>query len=275
MVYTGNIRKMNSALDASNTVQYKMVLFDNLEPAHEVDLNPFIGKNIGISFEDEINCIVTGKKIPKTFGEGMSWDAFKNSPLAVESIIRPELSQAHLGIGLRDLEWEIEHHVKPHITYLSLTSGIKVGVTRATQLPYRWIDQGAVEAIVLAETPYRQAAGLIEVALKDHMADKTNWRNMLKNVFTNTDDLQTKKAKAIELIPDELKEFISENNEITKINFPVLAYPEKVKSLKLDKVPQMEKKLVGIKGQYLLFEGDEVMNVRSHTAYKISLHLPE
>jgi len=273
MEYLGNIRKMRSHLDENGLVHYKMVLFDNLEPQFEVDLNEWVGKEISIQFQNQINCVVTGKKIPKTFGEGMSWDAFRNSPYAVESIIRPELSQAHLGIGIRDLEWEIEHHVTPHYTYLSLTSEIKVGVTRKTQIPTRWIDQGAVEAIFLAETPYRQAAGLIEVALKGHLADKTNWRKMLKNEFSNEKSLSDAKAFAISLIPEELKEFISLDNEIKKIIYPVISYPEKVKSLKLDSRPMIQKKLLGIKGQYLLFEDDEVLNVRSHSGYQILFSL--
>lgn len=273
MSYSGNIRKMRSSINESGDVSYRMVLNDNLDEGIELDINDWIGKHIQIKFENQINCVVSGEKINKAFGEGMSWDAFKNSPYAVESIIRPELSQAHLGIGLRDLEWEIEHHVTPHITYLSLTSGIKVGVTRKTQIPYRWIDQGAVGAILLAETPYRQAAGLIEVALKDHIADKTNWRNMLKNVFTNNESLLEAKEKMIQLVPDELKEFISPVDTITQINYPVITYPEKVKSLKLDKEPLIEKKLLGIKGQYLLFEDDYVMNVRSHAGYRVTLSI--
>lgn len=271
MDYSGNIRKMRSELGADGKVYYKMILFDNLDKGVEVELNDLIGNEIQIQFDDQINCVVTGKRIKKTFGEGMSWDAFKNSPFAVESIIRPELSQAHLGIGLRDLEWEIAHHVTPHCTYLSLTSGIKVGVTRATQIPTRWIDQGAVEAILLAETPYRQAAGLIEVSLKGHMSDKTNWRNMLKNVFTNTEGLLEAKEKVKKLIPEDLQEFISPNDSITKIEFPVLSYPEKVKSLKLDKEALIKKRLMGIKGQYLLFDDDSVMNIRSHSGYHITL----
>ena len=272
MEYSGNIRKMRSELNEDGSVRYFMRLFDNLEPNTEVELNDFVGKDVQIRFNDQINCVVSGRKIKKAFGEGMSWDAFKNSPFAVESIIRPELSQAHLGIGLRDLEWEIANHVTPHCTYLSLTSGIKVGVTRKTQVPTRWIDQGAVEAILLAETPYRQAAGLIEVALKEHIADKTNWRNMLKNVFTNTIGILEMKEKMKALIPEELQEFVSSNDEITKISYPVIAYPEKVKSMKLDKIPDIKKRLLGIKGQYLLFDDQSVMNVRSHAGYHISLN---
>ena len=162
---------------------------DVLDPGDEIDMNSLIGKQVRITFENTIHCVVTGKKIKKTFGEGMSYPAWISSPSSVESIIRPELSRIHEGIALRDAEWEEEHHNKPHFVYISRTAGIKVGVTRSTNVPYRWIDQGAVEAILLAETPYRQLAGLIEVSLKEHMSDKTNWRAMLKNEMLNDIDL--------------------------------------------------------------------------------------
>ena len=54
-------------------------------------------------------------------------------------------------MALRDYDWEMAHHMQPHVVYLSKTAGIKVGVTRETQIPYRWIDQGAVEALILAK----------------------------------------------------------------------------------------------------------------------------
>jgi len=269
MIATGNIRKMKSEL--GDVVKYTLPLFDIMKPKEEVAMNDLVGKDISIRFENQINCVITGQKIRKTYGDGMSFKAFQSSPLAVESIIRPELSRIHEGIALRDKEWEEAHHNTPHVTYISLTSGLKVGVTRTTQIPTRWIDQGAVEAVLLAETPYRQAAGLIEVALKKHIADKTNWRNMLKNEFTNSIGILEMKEKLALLIPKELQQFISIKNEVTKINFPVIEYPQKLTSLKLDKVPIIEKKLMGIKGQYLLFHDNTVINLRSHTAYKITI----
>jgi len=273
MEYSGNLRKMKVSLDNQGLVEYKMLLYNNLEPGFEVPLNQWVGKPISLSFDTRINCVVTGKTIRKTYGEGMCWDAFKESPLAVPSIISPELSQAHLGIGLRDLEWEIEHHVKPHYVYLSLTSGIKVGVTRTTQIPIRWIDQGAIQAIILAETPYRQAAGLIEVALKEFLADKTNWRKMLTNSIDSGESLIETKKWAKEKIPDDLKQYVSNDDTLTSINYPVLQYPDKVRSLKLDKNQLISKVLVGIKGQYLLFHDDTVINVRSHSGYHIKLSM--
>lgn len=268
--WTGNIRKMRSELQQGE-VHYRLPLYDVLEPGDEVPMNDLIGQTIQLRFEDRINCVVTGKKINKTYGDGMSYDAWRKSPMAVESIIRPELSRIHEGVALRDMEWEKANHLQPHVTYVSLTGGVKVGVTRATQIPTRWIDQGAVEAIVLAETPYRQAAGLIEVSLKSHIADKTNWRKMLSNEKLSGYDLEEIKYNLVQHIPDELQEFVSENDEIHYIKFPVLQYPIKVKSIKLDKAPLIEKKLLGIKGQYLLLEDDLVINLRSHTGYRVSL----
>ena len=158
----------------------------------------------------------------------MSYDAFKSSPLAVESIIRPELSRIHEGVALRDYDWEMAHHMQPHIVYLSKTAGIKVGVTRETQIPYRWIDQGAVEALILAKTPYRQAAGLIEVALKKHISDKTNWRKMLQNNLSER-SLSDVKTELTNYLDDDLKQYITQDSEINKVNFPVIKYPHKSK----------------------------------------------
>ncbi len=269
MKYSGNIRKMKSEL-VNGKVNYWLPLFDNLNYNHLIPMNEWIGKTISVQFEHQINCVVTGKKIKKTFGNGMSYDAFMNSPMAAPSIIRPELSQIHEGIALRDEAWEIEHHLKPHIVYISKTSGLKVGVTRNQQIPTRWIDQGAVEAIVLAETPYRQAAGLIEVALKEHISDKTAWQRMLKGEISE-ENILTKKEDLIKYVPSELKKFISTDNTIHRIEFPILEQVSKVKSMKLDKVPLFEKRLVAIKGQYLIFEDETVINIRSHEGYYISL----
>jgi hypothetical protein len=271
MKVSGNLRKMRTQLE--NPVQYFLPLYDVLEEKEIVPLNEMIGKTIRFTFEQQIHCVVSGKKIKKAYGEGLSYEAFIKAPQAVESIIRPELSQAHLGIALRDLEWEVAHDVQPHVVYLALTNGVKVGVTRLPHIPARWIDQGAWKTIILAETPYRQAAGLIEVALKPHMADRTDWRKMLCNEQNMGIDLLAEKNTAKALIPNELQEFISDKDSITEIHYPVLAYPEKVNSLKLDKVPEIQKTLVGIKGQYWLFEDGAVINIRSHAGYCVSLEV--
>ena len=251
-------------------VHYEVPLYDKTSFSESVSLNQLIGSTINISYSGIINCVISGKKINKTYGDGMSYDAFKSSPLAVESIIRPELSRIHEGVALRDYDWEMAHHMQPHVVYLSKTAGIKVGVTRETQIPYRWIDQGAVEALILAKTPYRQAAGLIEVALKKHISDKTNWRKMLQNNLSDRSLIDVKN-ELTNYLDDDLKQYVSRNSDINKVNFPVIKYPSKVKSVTLDKVPQIEEKLIGIKGQYLLFDNDTVFNVRRHAGYLIQL----
>jgi hypothetical protein len=269
MKVTGNIRKMSS--EYGDPVQYQWVVADVLDSMEPIDLNPLIGKEIKLSFNQEIHCVATGKKIKKTFGEGLSYDAWLTSPMASPSIIRPELSRIHEGIALRDFEWEQRNHNQPHFVYLTRTSDIKVGVTRSTNIPYRWIDQGASEGIILAQTPYRQLAGLIEVALKEHFPDKTHWQNMLKNVFINTKNMVAAKEEALDLMPEEFQDFIFDDDQITTLTYPVLRFPVKIRSIKLDKEPEIHSVLTGIKGQYLLFENGAVMNVRSHTGYRVTL----
>ena len=268
MTVEGNLRKMSTSL-RDGLAQYALRLSDILEPMDEIPLNEFVGSEVSFEFTGDINCRVTGQKIKKTFGEGLSYKAFMESPMAAPSIIRPELSRIHEGIALRDEAWEREHHLQPHIVYLSLTSEVKVGVTRKTNVPYRWIDQGATEAIPIAEVPYRQAAGLIEVALKSRLSDKTNWRHMLMDVRNSAMSLEECRSEVLELFPEEWKDHFLPDEEKTVIEYPVLRHPVKVKSIKLDKFPEVRKKLVGIKGQYLLFGDDTVMNIRSHSAYRV------
>ena len=268
MNHYGNIRKMLSQLNSE--VEYTLPLYETTLPSLNIELNQLIGRTIKISFSGIINCVVTGKKIRKAYGEGMSYDAFKSSPLAVESIIRPELSKIHLGVALRDYDWEMQHHMKPHIVYLSKTAGNKVGVTKESQIPIRWIDQGAIQALIIARVPYRQAAGAIEISLKKHISDKTNWRKMLQNEI-NQDSLLSIRDELFSKVENEYKQYLVREETLYDINFPVIKYPEKVKSLTLDKVPEIEEKLVGIKGQYLLFENDLVFNVRRHSGYLVEL----
>ena len=206
----------------------------------------------------------------KIFAQGFCYDCFNNAPEAAECIINPELCKAHLGEG-RDIEWEKAHHLKPHFVYFAVASSLKVGVTRDTQIPTRWIDQGASYAIKIAETPYRQLAGEIEVALKAEYTDKTNWRRMLKNEIADY-DLEDEKWQLEELLPPSLSQYMTEDDEIVQINYPVLEFPEKIKSVGFDKVPEVTGKLMGIKGQYLILDNHRVLNVRKHEGYYIDLN---
>ena len=177
--------------------------------------------------------------------------------------MKPELSTAHLGIQDRDLAYEEKIQLQPHIVYLALSSEVKVGVTRKTQMPTRWIDQGATQAISIVEVPNRYLAGITEVALKNHYADKTNWRKMLQNDVEKI-DLIAERLKVETLIPTEVQEyFYSQKNDLYEMHYPVLEYPKKVTSLSLEKTPIFQGKLIGIKGQYLIFENGTVFNIRS------------
>ena len=156
--------------------------------------------------------------------------------------------------------------MQPHVVYLANSSNVKVGVTRKAQIPTRWIDQGAHEAIEIVEVPNRYLAGITEVALKDHVADKTNWRKMLTNNVEDV-DLAEERDKLFQYVPEEAKPYLIENNKETPISFPVEQYPLKIKSLNLDKTPSYSGVLKGVKGQYLIFEDGTVFNVRNWEGY--------
>ena len=273
MIWDGNVRKMGSVVNSDGTVEYRFRGADVLDPLPEQSANGWVGQQVKVSFEGDIHCIETGKRIKKTYGEGLSYDAFLRSPLACPSILRPELSRIHEGIALRDEAWEREHHLQPHVVYVSQTSHLKVGVTRATNVPSRWVDQGAVGAIVVANTPYRQLAGEMEVALKSVLSDKTNWRAMLKHVEVDASELEDAKDECLDTLGGAYESFFEMSDDVRSLTFPVLRYPEKVKTVKLDKEPTLEGKLVGIKGQYWLFEDGRVWNVRSHAGYRVRIEI--
>lgn len=265
MIIEGNLLKMKSILDTP--VSY-ILLLDN----KEYRLNDFIGKRLKISYKHVINCIYCGKKIHKTFSQGYCYPCFTKLPQTDVGVIRPELNQAHEGIS-RDMEWSKKNDLIEHFVYLSVTSNVKVGVTRHSQIPIRWIDQGAEYAIILASTPYRQLAGLIEVELKQYLNDKTNWRKMLTSTVNEIPDLLAIKDECASNLPEEYHEFIYDNDEITHIMYPVTKYPDKVKSINLDKTDAFEGVLTGIKGQYLMFDDSSVLNIRKYGGYKVSFEL--
>jgi hypothetical protein len=181
---------------------------------------------------------------------------------------------SHLGIS-REMEWAKENSLIAHYVYLAYTGDLKVGVTRHTQIPTRWIDQGAIAAIKLAKTPYRHIAGVIELALKEHMSDKTNWSRMLLTSKTD-EDLKLAKKNAAGLIPDELKKYVSFDNSITELKYPFNpAGFNKLSSISLDKKTVITSKLVGIKGQYLIFDNAEVINIRKHNGFFVDIEVYE
>lgn len=256
--------KMRSTLNADGRVRYSLPF------SPEVDLTSFIGHQLSIRATGVLSCVNCGRRVKKLFQQGFCYPCLTTAPEASECIVHPELCKAHLGEG-PDPAWEESHHNTEHIVYLSHTGNVKVGVTRATQVPTRWIDQGAVGALIIARVPYRQLAGLIEVDLKRILADKTNWRAMLKEVHPDPDALRGARAQVIGALRDDLREHLLLDEEPATIRYPVLAYPPKVTSVSLEKHPEVSGILVGIKGQYLLWEDGRVLNVRNQSGWHVEL----
>ncbi|MDY0780685.1 DUF2797 domain-containing protein [Tenacibaculum sp. IB213877] len=261
MQYTGVLKKMNTEI--TDKVQYYLDMKTDF-----ININQLLNKEIELRFVtyECLNCHLE-KEI---YRQGFCKSCFFDIPTAGDWIMHPELSKAHLDIEDRDLEYEKKVQLQPHVVYLANSSDVKVGVTRKSQIPTRWIDQGAHEAIEIVEVPNRYLAGITEVALKDHVSDKTNWRTMLKNDIKD-ENLVEWREKLHEFIPAEAEEYYIANNSETNINFPVFQYPKKPKSLNLVKEEMYKGKLVGIKGQYLIFEDDTVFNIRSNEGLVIEL----
>ena len=259
---SGNLRKMQTRLE--DVAHYTLMLDDT-----PIDMNAKIGKTIKLSFDGTINCIACGRVTKKSFGQGFCFPCFRDAPESSECILRPELCRAHEGEA-RDMAWAETHCLVEQIVYLARSSAIKVGITRASQMPTRWIDQGASDAIVFARVPNRYTAGLVEVALKEHLTDRTNWQRMLKNEVIDADLVATK-ASMIDTLDSDLREFVDNVDTVCSINYPVERYPEKVKSVGFDKQAEIEGCLAGIKGQYLIFDDNRVLNIRKHNGYSVTV----
>ena len=261
MLYKGVLTKMHTEL--ADPVQYFLEFKNDF-----INLNQLIGRTISMKFAG-YECLNCGLD-KEIYRQGFCRSCFFEIPQAADWIMRPELSKAHLDEEDRDLEYEKKVQLQPHVVYLANSSNVKVGVTRKSQVPTRWIDQGAHEAIEIVEVPNRYLAGITEVALKEHVSDKTNWRTMLKNDIVD-ENLVEWRERLKTSIPDEAKDYFIESNTETNLEFPVTKYPVKPKSLNLSKTPEYTGKLVGIKGQYLIFEDDTVFNVRSNEGLVVGI----
>ena len=252
---------MKSSL--AEKVQYQLPMDDKIVP-----LNQLVGETIQFSFKGKIFCIKCNAPIKKTFAQGYCFPCFRDAPETSECIFRPELCRAHEGES-RDMEWSKTHCLTKQYVYMSFTGNFKIGVTRSTQVPIRWIDQGATAAVLLCETPNRYLAGVIEVYLKEFYSDRTNWRKMLSGNFEqpNFSDIY---SEVLERLNKKFSDYTIKQ-DWTDIAYPILSYPEKIKSISFDKQNIFKDKLIGIKGQYLLFENNHVLNIRKHTGYKVEL----
>ena len=266
---SGHLAKMDVQL--ANTVQYQLPLDDQ-----RIALNDLIGHSIRLEYRGDIHCIHCGRRSKKSFSHGYCYPCFTKLPQCDTCIMSPEKCHFHHGT-CRDPQWGEKYCFTDHFVYLANSSGVKVGITRGTQLPTRWIDQGATQGLSIFRVQTRYQAGLIEDCIREHIADKTSWQKMLKgnaetaDLAAIRDDLLIKSESGLELLEQEfglqaLQRLYNETT--TEIHFPVTRFPEKVKSFNLDKAPLVEGELQGIKGQYLILDTG-VINIRKYTGYNI------
>ena len=264
MQYEGVLTKMQT--EPGSPIQYYLVFENSF-----LNMNQLLGKDFEINFQG-FKCLNCSKK-KKIYRMGFCYDCFYNIPEAGDWIMRPELSTAHLGVADRDLAFEQKVQLQPHVVYVAASSDMKVGVTRKTQVPTRWIDQGASFAAPIIEVPNRYLAGITEVALKNHFSDKINWKKMLVN-DTPPIDLLVRRKEMRELLPDEVRQYFETTEEkLYTLEYPVLEYPKKISSLNLNTTPLYSGKLTGIKGQYLIFEDGTVFNVRAYEGFEVIINV--
>jgi hypothetical protein len=269
--YQGDIAKMLTALD--ETVEYRLPMGEQV-----VALNPLLGQSLSLNYQGAIHCIHCGRKTSKSFSQGYCYPCFTTLAQCDICIVKPE--QCHYDEGTcREPDWAREHCMQDHYVYLANSSGLKVGITRHSQIPTRWMDQGASQALPIFRTRDRHMAGLVEVILKQHVNDRTDWRAMLKGEPEPV-DLAATRDRLAEECDKELGELRAERGEdaatllpaeaLVEIRYPVLEYPNKVSSFNLDKNPRVEGTLMGIKGQYLIFDSG-VINIRKYGGYEVKL----
>jgi hypothetical protein len=266
---TGHLAKMQVELDQQ--VQYFLPLDDHRQP-----LNALLGKQIRLEYLGDIHCTHCGRRSKKSFNQGYCYPCFTKLPQCDTCIMSPE--KCHYDQGTcRDPSWGEEYCFTDHYVYLANSSGVKVGITRGSQVPTRWIDQGATQAMPIFRVKSRYQAGLIEDCLREHVADRTHWQKMLKgdseavDLEEIRDSIIAQSESGLSAIEQKFGLLAIQrlyHQQIVDINFPVLEFPEKVKSLNFDKQPVVEGVLQGIKGQYLILDTG-VINIRKFTAYNV------
>ena len=269
MQASGFLHKMHTRLE-SGQVQYQLDL------DRPILLNQYLGQTLRFTVNDQKQCISCGRNIKKTFQQGYCYPCVISKAACDLCIVRPERCHFHLGT-CREPAWGETHCMQSHIVYLANASGLKVGITRKENIPHRFIDQGAVQALPLFEVSSRYHSGLIEILLARFLSDKTNWRKMLQGVPALL-DLKKEAREIKELISKDLEALVQTHQiqcvelegPVIDLDFPVLAYPSKINSYNLDRTSELEDQLLGIKAQYLIFS-QGVLNVRTFAGYNVSI----
>lgn len=273
---SGRLRKMPASAGhpyghkPGHPVEYRLRLGDQ-----QIPLNELIGQPVSIEFNGIIRCINCNRVTKKSFSQGFCFPCMRKLAACDTCIMSPQKCHFHLGT-CREPEWGQANCMVEHVVYLANSSGLKVGITRATQVPTRWIDQGAVAAIPMLRVASRQISGFVEVACKAHVADRTNWRTMLKGETTKM-NLAEERDKLLALVADELAALRTEHGADSirvvqepslGLSYPVDVWPQKVASHNLDKTPKVSGVLQGVKGQYLILDTG-VINIRKYTGYQV------
>lgn len=275
--YSGALRKMHTNVDENNAVQYQLPIGED-----KLNMNGLIGQQITLSFEQSITCVHCSRPTKKSFNQGYCYPCLISLAQCDSCIIKPELCHYHEGT-CREPEWGEANCLQSHFVYLANTGTLKVGITRHIneQVSTRWMDQGATQAIVVMRVPERRISGLVEMAFKSHVADKTNWRTMLK-AQPDKLDLHAERDRLLSEVEGDLQDiieqqgltaFASSDAPAQDIHYPVSTYPIKIKSINLDKTPEFTGVLNGIKGQYWLLDEDRVINIRKYAGYHCTLQV--
>ena len=268
-LWSGVVQKMH--VEAQDTVSYTLVdaALDATEP-QRLDMNERIGARLTLRFDGHKSCVLCGRSVRKLYNQGACYPCLTTRPETDGCIVRPH--ECHFfepDNPCRDEEFAFSRCFQPHVLYVALTSGPKVGITRQTQVPIRWMDQGATEAIIVARMGSRREIGLAEHALAREFADRTDWRRMLRGEATGV---------SLSAFADQVSARLTElglgaplpssEQEHHRFSYPSSGAPDPLVSLKLDKTPELEGELLGIKGQYLLFDTG-VINLRSHSGFHV------
>lgn len=267
----GTVRKLHSRLESP--VRYQLPLGDILTP-----MNELLGRTMRLRYTGKIHCVHCGRLSNKSFNQGYCYPCFQKLAQCDSCIIHPE--KCHYDQGTcREPAWGEEFCMQDHIIYLANSSGVKVGITRATQIPTRWIDQGAVQALPIIRVRSRLQSGSLEVIFRQHVTDKTNWRDMLRE-GDQIVDLVAERDHLLAICDNDIKDTeqrfgfhaVSILTGITPvdISYPVQGYPQKIASFNLDADALVEGTLLGIKGQYLMFDTG-VINIRRFSGYDIEI----
>ncbi len=273
--FSGQLTKMAVTLPADNRAQYAMRLGDEKMP-----MNELLGQTLTLRYQGEIHCLNCQRLTKKSFSGGFCFPCSQRLAQCDMCFIKPELCHFEQGT-CREPDWGQAVCMQDHIVYLANSSGLKVGITRFNQVPTRWVDQGATQALPIFRVRSRYQSGLVEVMFKNHVSDRTDWRKMLKgeaepiDLAAERDRLLNECISEIESLQQQFDDnsiAILPGEQEQQIIYPVSAYPTKVSSFNFDKTPEVSGVLNGIKGQYLIFDKG-VINMRKFSGYEVEMEV--